>query len=284
MSLERMGSADDHQAELENVEIWLLLEGVYRHYGVDFRDYSPASLKRRVRECVQREGVATISGLQEKVLHDPGCMERLLYGISINVTSMFRDPSFYLAFRAMVVPMLRTYPSLRIWLAGCSTGEEVYSMAILLQEEGLSQRCRIYATDISGDVLRKAADGIYPLDAMREYTLNYQQAGGKRQFSDYYTAQYDSVMFHPSLKTNVVFALHNLVTDGSFNEFQVIFCRNVMIYFNKELQTRVHNLIYESLGSLGVLGIGNKESLRYTARERYYEELDVRDRLYRKVR
>ncbi len=274
----------DEEAELEEIEIQLLLEGVYRHYGVDFRDYASASLKRRVRGCVQREQVATVSALQEKVLHDPGCMERLLYGISINVTSMFRDPSFYLAFRAMVVPLLRTYPSIRIWLAGCSTGEEVYSMAIMLQEEDLYQRCRNYATDISADVLRKAAGGIYPLEAMREYTVNYQQAGGKRQFSDYYTAQYDSVIFHPSLKSNVVFALHNLVTDGSFNEFQVIFCRNVMIYFNKELQTRVHKLIYESLGMLGFLGVGNKESLRYTAREQSYEELDVRDRLYRKVR
>jgi chemotaxis protein methyltransferase CheR len=271
-------------SELVDIEIQLLLDGMYRHYGVDFRDYSPASLKRRVLETMQREGAATVSGLQEKILHDPACMERMLLGLSINVTSMFRDPSFYLAFRTKVVPLLRTYPSLRIWHAGCSTGEEVYSLAILLQEEGLYPRCRIYATDISNEVVTQAKDGIYQLEAMREYTINYLQAGGKRQFSDYYTAQYDHVIFHPALKSNVVFSVHNLASDGSFNEFNVIFCRNVMIYFNKALQTRAHDLIYGSLSMFGVLGLGNKESLKFTARETFYEELDARDRLYRKVK
>lgn len=279
-----MSSAATESDQLVDIEIQLLLDGMYRHYGVDFRDYSPASLKRRVLETMQREQALTVSGLQEKILHDPACMERLLLGLSINVTSMFRDPSFYLTFRTKVVPLLRTYPSLRIWHAGCSTGEEVYSLAILLQEEGLYSRCRIYATDISNEVINQAKVGIYPLEAMREYTVNYLQAGGKRQFSDYYTAQYDNVIFHPSLKSNVVFSVHNLASDSSFNEFNVIFCRNVMIYFNKTLQNRAHELIYGSLSMFGVLGLGNKESLRFTARENFYETLDVKDSLYRKVK
>jgi chemotaxis protein methyltransferase CheR len=211
-------------------------------------------------------------------------MERLLMRLSIHVTSMFRDPSFYLTFRERVVPLLRTYPSVRLWHAGCSTGEEVYSMAILLQEEGLYDRATLYATDISMDVLRRARDGIFPLAQMQEYTVNYLKAGCKRQFSDYYTAQYDNVIFHPSLKTNLVFSEHNLVTDGSFNEFHVVLCRNVMIYFNKTLQTRVHDLIYQSLAMFGIFGIGNKESLRFTPREDAYEQLDEHDRLYRKIK
>jgi chemotaxis protein methyltransferase CheR len=279
-----MKSAPAEVNQLEDIEIELLLEGMYRHYGFDFRNYAPASIKRRIHESMRSEGVLSVSGFQEKVLHDPACLERLLYRLSVNVTSMFRDPTFFQTFRAKVVPLLRTYPFVRIWHAGCSTGEEVYSMAILLQEEDLYQRCRIYATDMSKEVLRKAREGIFPLASMQEYTANYMKAGGKRFFSDYYTAHYDSVIFSSSLKTNLIFSEHNLVTDGSFNEFHVILCRNVMIYFNKTLQERVHNLIYESLSVLGVFGLGNKESLRFTPRESFYEELDHRDRLYRKVR
>jgi chemotaxis protein methyltransferase CheR len=175
--------------ELETVEIELLLEGVFRHYGYDFRDYAPSSLRRRIRERVRAESLRTVSGLKELVLHDSAAMERLLLGLSINVSAMFRDPAFYRAFRTDVVPLLRTYPSIRVWHAGCSTGEEVYSMAILLQEEGLYERARIYATDINDTVLRKAAEGVVPLAAMRQYTANYQQAGGKESFSSYYTAE-----------------------------------------------------------------------------------------------
>lgn len=272
------------EEQLEDIEISLLLEGLFRHYGADFRNYAPASLKRRIRECLLAENVETISALQSKVLHDTACLERFLHKLSINVTSMFRDPEFYLAFRTKVVPLLRTYPFVRIWHAGCSTGEEVYSMAILLQEEGLYPRCRIYATDMNTEVLRKAKEGIFPLASMQEYTSNYMKAGGARFFSDYYTAQYDHVIFNPSLKANLIFSEHNLVTDGSFNEFHVILCRNVMIYFNKTLQKRVHNLIYESLVMFGIIGVGNKESLRFTPREADYEELDSQHRLYRKVR
>lgn len=272
------------QNELEDIEIALLLEGLYRYYGFDFREYSPASLKRRVMERMRAEKIETISSYQDRVLHDAACMERLLLGLSVHVTSMFRDPDFYQTFRRKVVPILKTYPTVRLWHAGCSTGEEVYSMAILLQEEGLSRKSVIYATDISHDVLRKAREGIFSLSAMQEYTGNYMKAGGTREFSDYYTAHYDNVIFHPSLKSNIVFAEHNLATDGSFNEFHVILCRNVMIYFNKALQERVHNLIYESLSMFGILGLGNKESLKFTPRESFYERLHGRDQLYRKVR
>ena len=279
----KQAAAQPEREQLEDIEIALLLEGLYRYYGFDFRDYSPASLKRRVLERMRAEKVETVSAYQDCILHDPACMERLLTGLSVHVTSMFRDPSFYLTFRQKVVPVLKTYPTVRIWHAGCSTGEEVYSMAILLQEEALYRKCVIYATDISREVLRTAREGIFPLASMQEYTTNYVKAGGKHEFSDYYTADYDNVIFHPSLKTNVVFAEHNLATDGSFNEFHVVLCRNVMIYFNKALQDRVHELIYESLSTFGVLGLGNKETLKTMSREPFYEKLDARDKLYRKV-
>ena len=268
---------------LEDIEIDLLLEGIYRAHGFDFRDYSRASIKRRILEVIRAENVQTVSAFQDKVLHDNACLERFLLRLSVHATAMFRDPSFYLTFRKRVVPLLRTYPTVQIWVAGCSTGEEVYSLAILLEEERLYNKCRIYATDISQAVLRRARDGIFPLAAMRDYTTNYHQAGGTHEFSDYYTAQYDSVIFSSALRKNVVFSEHNLATDGSFNEFQVILCRNVMIYFNRDLQARVHNLLYDSLSMFGVFGLGNKESLKFTPREALYQHLNENDKLYRKV-
>ena len=268
---------------VEDIEIDLLLEGLYRVHGLDFRDYSRASIKRRIYELLRSEKLDTVSAFQNKILHDQGCLERFLLGVSVHATSMFRDPSFYLTFRKRVVPLLRTYPTVQIWIAGCSTGEEVYSLAILLEEERLYRKCRIYATDISQAVLRRAREGIFPLAAMRDYTTNYHQAGGTHEFSDYYTAHYDSAMFSSSLRNNVVFSEHNLATDGSFNEFQVILCRNVMIYFNKDLQARVHNLLYDSLSMFGVFGLGNKESLKFTPRAEFYEHLNEKDKLYRKV-
>ncbi|MFN2515785.1 MAG: protein-glutamate O-methyltransferase CheR [Pyrinomonadaceae bacterium] len=268
---------------LEDVEISLLLEGLYRVQGFDFRDYSRASIKRRILEMVRAEKLDTVSAFQNKVLHNAACLDRFLLGLSVHATAMFRDPSFYLTFRKRVVPLLRTYPTVQVWIAGCSTGEEVYSLAILLQEERLYAKCRIYATDISEAVLRKARDGIFPLAAMRDYTNNYHQAGGAHEFSDYYTAQYGNVAFSSALRNNVIFSQHNLVTDGSFNEFQVILCRNVMIYFNKDLQARVHKLLYDSLSMFGVFGLGNKESLKFTPRAGAYEHLNENDKLYRKV-
>jgi chemotaxis protein methyltransferase CheR len=272
-----------YDRELERIEIELLLEGVYRHYGFDFRGYAYSSLKRRIWKRMEQEGVERISQLQDRVLHDPALMEKLLLDLSINVTAMFRDPGFYAAFREKVVPLLRTYPFIRVWHAGCSTGEEVYSMAILLHEEGLYDRARIYATDINEVVLQRARTGIFPLEKMQEYTQNYLRAGGTRSFSEYYTAKYDGALFDAGLTRNVVFSQHNLVTDGSFAEFNVIVCRNVMIYFDRTLQNRVHRLFHESLSRFGVLALGNKETLRFTEFEDRYEVLDAREKIFRRT-
>jgi chemotaxis protein methyltransferase CheR len=273
-----------YDPQLERLEIELLLGAVFRHYGFDFRSYAYASIRRRLWRRIEAEGLKTVTALQERVLHDPTMMERLLLDLSINVTAMFRDPSFYLAFREKVIPLLRTYPFFRIWHAGCSTGEEVYSMAILLEEEGLYDRARIYATDINEVVVHRARAGIFPLDRMQEYTENYIRAGGTRSFSEYYVAKYDGALFSPALQRNVVFSQHNLVTDRSFAEFNVILCRNVLIYFDRTLQMRVHGLFYESLVHLGILCLGSKETLRLSDYEPSYEELSGIDRIYRKVR
>lgn len=272
------------ELELEQIEIELLLEGIHRRYGFDFRQYAPASLRRRVRRRMDGEKVETISALQNLLLHDPAVMERLLLDLSVNVTAMFRDPSFFLSFREKVVPMLRTYPFARLWVAGCSTGEEVYSLAILLAEEGLTDRVRIYATDINETVIERARLGVFPLDKMQEYTQNYIRAGGTRSFSEYYVARYDGARFARELVDGVVFAQHNLVSDAAFNEFHVITCRNVMIYFAQPLQQRVHGLFYDSLAMFGVLALGQKETIRFSAHEGSFEELDPEERLYKKVR
>ncbi|UBF28920.1 protein-glutamate O-methyltransferase CheR [Kovacikia minuta CCNUW1] len=267
--------------DLEEIEIQLLLEGVYRLYGFDFRNYAPSSLKRRVRNLMEAEALSSISALQDRVLHDTSCMERFLLGVTVHVTAMFRDPGFFVRFRNQVVPLLSTYPFIRIWHAGCSTGQEVYSLAILLLEEGLYHRCRIYATDMNERVLQKAKSGIYPLELMQEYTQLYLKAGGKRSFSEYYTAAYDNAAFRASLRENIIFSQHNLATDHSFNEFHVILCRNVLIYFDPVLQKRVHQLFYDSLCPLGILGLGRQETLRLTPYEPHYEELG--DRIYRRL-
>jgi chemotaxis protein methyltransferase CheR len=270
--------------ELEELEIDVLLEAVYRLYGFDFRQYARASLRRRLWRRADLEGVRTISGLQERLLHDRVCMERLLLDLSINVTAMFRDPTFFLAFRRKVVPLLRTYPFVRIWNAGCSTGEETYSLAILLAEEGLLERTRIYATDINEAVLQRAREGVFPLDKMQEYTENYLAAGGARSFSEWYVAGYEGARFDRSLARNILFSRHNLASDRSFNEFHVIVCRNVMIYFDSPLQDRVHELFHESLVRLGVLALGQKESITFTAHADDYEAVDAAERIYRRVR
>jgi chemotaxis protein methyltransferase CheR len=269
--------------ELEQLEIELLLEAVYRRYGFDFRQYAQASLKRRLWRRAYAEGLKTLTDLQARLLHDPQCMERLLLDLSINVTAMFRDPSFYVAFREKVVPTLHTYPFTRIWCAGCSTGEEVYSLAILLQEEGLYERTRIYATDINENVLATARAGVFPLAKMQQYTQNYIRGGGKHDFSEYYVAAYDAAQFSRPLLDNVVFAQHNLVMDRAFNQFNVILCRNVMIYFDKTLQNHVHRLFYESLETFGILALGHKESLAFTPFASKYELIDEPERIYRKT-
>jgi len=269
--------------DLETIEIQLFLEGVFQHYGYDFREYSTASLRRRLETVIESEGLKTISGLQERVLHDPACLDRFLIALSVTVTSLFRDPGFFLAFRERVVPILRTYPFIRIWHAGCSTGEEVYSMAILLTEEGLYDRCRIYATDMNEPVVSRARSGIFPTNLMNEYSRNYEEAGGRCALSDYVTEGYGSAIFHSSLKDNIVFSPHNLAVDSSFNEFNVILCRNVMIYFKKPLQHRVHHLLGDRRVRFGILEIGSKENWRFTPHESEYEPIESDWKLYRRI-
>lgn len=269
--------------ELGDIELDLLLEAVFRRYGFDFRQYARASLKRRVEAAQQEEQLATISQLQDRVLHDEQCMQRLVRKLSVTVTSMFRDPTFYLALRQRVVPLLKTYPFVRVWNAGCSTGEEVYSLAILLQEEGLYERARIYATDVDESVVTKAQEGIFPLSSMQKYTTNYIKAGGTKSFSEYYTAHYDNTILSPSLKENIVFSQHNLATDGCFNQFHLIVCRNVMIYFNKSLQQRVLDLFCDSLEKLAVLALGRKESLALMPQDEQFNPLDSTERIYRRL-
>jgi chemotaxis protein methyltransferase CheR len=269
--------------DLERLEVELLLEAIYQHYGFDFRAYAYASIKRRLKKRMADEGLRTLTGLLERVLHDPLCMERLLFDLTVHATAMFRDPTFFRVFREKVVPVLRTYPFIRIWHAGCSTGEEVYSMAILLREEGLYDRARLYATDLNEVVLRRAKDGIFPLAKMREFTTNYLQSGGARSFSDYYVAKYDGALMDPSLAENVVFSQHNLVTDRSFAEFNVVLCRNVLIYFDRPLQNRVLDLFEQSLVPFGFLALGKKESLRFTDVQSRFLPVDEREKVYRKV-
>ena len=266
---------------LEDLEIRLLLEAVWSSYGYDFRDYALSSIRRRVRLFMEEEGLSTVTSVQDRVLHDTFAVRRFLRALSVNVTAMFRDPSFYRALREVVVPVLRTYPAVRIWHAGCATGEEVYSVAILLKEEGLYDRCHLYATDINEALLRQAKKGELPLSTMREHTRNYIEAGGGHGFARWYKTRDDRAVLAPELRRNISFAHHNLATDGSFNEFHLVVCRNVLIYFNRTLQDRVHRLLYQSLIRFGFLGLGMKETARFTPHEAHYEELP--ERLYRKV-
>lgn len=266
-----------------DIEIKLLIEAIFLKYSYDFRDYSGASVKRRVLHALKQLKCESISQLQERVLRNADDFMQLLQYITIPTTEMFRDPEYYLALREEVVPFLKTYPSLKIWIAGCSTGEELYSMAILLKEEGLLERSIIYATDINPVSLEKARKGIFSLDRVRSYTNNYQQAGGKAAFSDYYTAAYESALFDRSLCENISFADHSLATDSVFSETHLISCRNVMIYFNQELQERALGLFHESLCRRGFLGLGSKESLEFSGYVNLFEPLVKQQRIFRKI-
>lgn len=275
---------DAPEANNEKLEVQLLLQAIYQAYGYDFRNYAYDSIRRRIRHGMQAVGERTVSALIPRVLHDPEQMRQLLRSLVVNVTEMYRDPSMFKSFREKVVPFLRTYPHIRIWHAGCSRGEEVLSMAILLEEEGLYDKARIYATDIDEGSLEVAKTGIYPLGNMKLYTHNYIRAGGTREFSDYYTAEHNAVKFHSSLLRNVIYARHNLATDQSFNEFHVILCRNVMIYFDRQLQNRAHRLFHESLSMFGVLALGSRESIIYNDYSDKYEAVDDTEKLYRRIK
>ena len=266
-----------------DIELRMLVEAVYLKYNYDFRNYTGASQKRRVLVAMREMGCSTVSELQSRVLHDPNGFAQLLQYLTIPVTEMFRDPEYFRAVREQVAPFLKTYPSLKIWVAGCSTGEEVYSLAILLKEEGLLERSIIYATDINPKSLETARRGVYPIDRMRLYTENYQKSGGKAAFSDYYTAAYGGALFERSLIENVTFADHSLSTDTVFSETHFVSCRNVLIYFNRTLQDRVFGLFHESLCHRGFLGLGSKESIDFSSYAGRFEPLARRERVYRKA-
>ncbi|MCF5678213.1 CheR family methyltransferase, partial [Pseudomonas syringae] len=264
-----------------DIELRLLIEAIYLKYSYDFRDYSGASVKRRVTHALRQFECSTISALQERVLHDPAAFMQLLQILTIPVSEMFRDPAHFLAIRTEVVPLLRTYPSIKVWIAGCSTGEEVYSMAILLREEGLLEKTIIYATDINPYSLEKAKQGIFSMENLRTYTENYRNSGGQRNFTDYYTSAYDYAIFDKTLRENVTFADHSLATDSVFSETQFISCRNVLIYFNKKLQDRAFGLFHESLSHRGFLALGSKETLDFSAYGDAFETLIKPERIYR---
>lgn len=268
--------------DIEKIEINLFLNAIYQRYGYDFRSYAQASVRRRVRHLLNKSNCANISAMIPRLLHEEEFARKVIFEFSISVTEMFRDPDFYQAVREQVIPYLRTYPFIKVWHAGCATGEEVYSMAILLQEEGLYDRATIFATDFNDDVLDKAREGIYALRDIRQYTQNYQKAGGKRAFSDYYHAQYELAIMEQSLKRNITFANHNLVTDGVFGEMHLIFCRNVLIYFERPLQNRVLKLFTESLGLGGFLCLGTKETIEFSDVVRHFKNVNERQKIYQK--
>jgi chemotaxis protein methyltransferase CheR len=263
-------------------ELDTFLDAVRKRYGYDFRDYARAHLTRRLRHRLALSGLDSLAQLQQRVIDDSALFAAVLDDLSIRVTEMFRDPHFFLAFRHEVVPHLKTYPFIRVWHAGCATGEEVYSMAIILAEEGVLDRCRLYATDLSSVALDRARKGILPLGAMQGHTARYQRAGGRGSFADYYTARYGNALIDPVLLRNVVFADHNLVTDSAFGEMNLIVCRNVVIYFNRRLQNRVCRLFADSLAPGGFLCVGAKESLQHLECRAEFDLFNRREKIYRK--
>ena len=268
---------------IEDIEIQLLLDAVYRHYHYDFRHYARASIKRRLLQARTQWGYDSISEMQSPVLHDETILPRLLNFLTVQVSEMFRDPSYFRALREKVVPHLRTYPSLKVWVAGCSHGEELYSLAILFAEEGLAERTIFYATDINPTALKAAQAGVYPLESIRLFTENHRLSGGHTSLSDYYTANYDRAVFDKSLRERTVFSDHSLVTDAAFGEMHLISCRNVLIYFDRELQDRVVGLFGDALVRGGFLGVGSKESLRFSAHAHLFSEFVREEKIYRKA-
>jgi chemotaxis protein methyltransferase CheR len=281
----RFGSVKmNNGADRQNMDIQLLLEAIYLKYGYDFRRYAAASLKRRILRNLAFSGCRSVRELQNRVLCDQACFERLLLDLSINVTDMFRDPLFYKAVRDHVIPNLKDLPLIKVWHAGCASGEEVYSMAILFLEEGLGQKTEVYATDFNEKILIAAGEGMYAAAKMKDYTLNYLLAGGKSSFKDYFTPRHPHAAVCASLKKNIRFAHHNLVSDGSFGEMNLILCRNVMIYFNRDLQNRVFHLFRDSLSDAGYLCLGDKESLRYSTCSKDFDDVVPKEKIYRKFK
>jgi chemotaxis protein methyltransferase CheR len=265
-------------------ELKQFLESIRFVYGYDFTEYSEASVKRRIQAFMDSNKISSVKELGKLILKDEPVFEKFVQDITVNVTEMFRDPIFYRSLRKNVIGRLGTYPFIKIWIAGCSTGEEVYSMAILLREEGLLERSVIYATDINQAALQTAKEGISSIDYMKNYTENYLKSGGRNSFSDYYKAKYNSVLWDKTLRQNIVFSVHNLAMDKSFNEFQLILCRNVLIYFNQSLQNKVIELFYDSLCVFGFLALGNKESLLFSQKQKCFDDIDRKEKIYMKAR
>ncbi|MBN8849607.1 MULTISPECIES: CheR family methyltransferase [unclassified Sphingomonas] len=268
--------------EIEEIEIELLLDALYRRYHYDFRNYARTSIRRRLRQAREQMGLRSFSAMQEALLHDPAMLGALLGYLTVQVSEMFRDPLYFRAIREKVIPRLRTYPSLRVWIAGCSSGEELYSFVILFREEGLEERTLFYATDINPDALKTAATGIYPLDRIKAFTENHQRSGGKSSLSDYYSTAYGGAAFDKSLRNRVVFSDHSLVTDAVFAEMHLISCRNVLIYFDRALQDRAIGLFRDSLVRGGFLGLGGKESLRFSSHARSFGDFVREEKIYQR--
>jgi len=273
----------DNTNENEKIEFDLILEAIYQKYGYDFRNYAKASLRRRLRYRLSQSNLKTISEMQHKLLNDKEFFDTLLLDLTINVTEMFRDPSFFKALREIVIYELKKQPFIKVWHAGCSSGEEIYSTAILLKENGMYESSLIYATDTNEMVLDKAKSGIFPIEKMKDFTVNYRKAGGIASFADYYTARYDNAIMDNSLKKNIVFSNHNLVTDSVFGEMDLIMCRNVLIYFNRELQDRVFRLFMDSLRPGGFLCLGSKETIRFSSFSENFENVIEKERVYRRI-
>lgn len=275
---------EEARTDLEEIEIQLLLEGIRLCYGYDFREYSLSPLRRGLMAAMAREGVQTVSAYQDRVLHDPACMQRFLGTVGANVTGMFRDPDLMRCVREEVAPLLRTYPSSRIWVAGCATGEEVYALAVLLEEAGVLRRTSIYATDLNEDTLAVARLASYPLERVRRYEEAYEQSGGQSSLAEHYSVAGLTARFNRNLQASITWARHSLVSDGSFNDFHLIVCANVLIYFRSSLQERAHRLMYDSLIRGGFLALGKRESLLYCPDRDHYERVRDGVNLFRKMR
>jgi len=273
-----------HTFNYSQDELKAFLNAIKFMYGYDFTEYAEASVKRRIINFMTIYKIPTLQDLSKQLLKDETVFETFIQELSVTVTEMFRDPTFYKSLRINVMERLATYPVIKIWIAGCATGEEVYSVAILMKECGLLEKSIIYATDINQKSIQIAREGLYAIENMKSYTTNYNHAGGTHSLSAYYVSKYNSVLFDKSLKQNIVFSPHNLTVDKSFNEFQLIICRNVLIYFNQQLQNKVINLFHESLCSFGFLALGNKESILFTDKETNFEDVDKKERIFMKIK
>lgn len=276
--------AEHELATLDDAEVASALDTIYSAYGYKFHGYQQVFIRRRLRALMSSTGIADLATLQQRIQTDPQMFAKLMDAMSISVTEMFRDPKMFLALREQVVPVLQTYPFIRVWVAGCASGEEAFSLSIMLSEEGMEGRFQIYATDIHEPALARARSGVINGAAMQLNTRNYLESGGRYDFSRYYTAGHGMAIVGQRWRDPILFSRHDLVQGGSFNEFQLVLCRNVMIYFDQALRVEVHNLLSDSLVPFGFLVLGQKESIRFSSHDRDYQAIDSVQKIYKKVR